>query len=159
MTVRAALITDAAAIAVLWNTVIRETLITFNPVEKSLPELETMIAQGPARVFVAEADGTVLGFATYAQFRAGAGYARTMEHSIYLDPAARGRGLGRALMAAVEADAAGRGVHSLFAGVSSANPAGRAFHAAMGFDLIATLPEVGFKWDRWLDLHLMQKRL
>jgi phosphinothricin acetyltransferase len=62
-------------------------------------------------------------------------------------------------MAAVEADARAKGKHSLFAGVSSANPEGRAFHAALGFVEVAVLPEVGWKWGRWLDLHLMQKRL
>lgn len=162
MTVRSATAGDAAAIAAIWNAVIRDTLITFNPVEKSEDEVGGLIAArtgAAGGTFVAEEAGVVLGFATYAQFRAGAGYARTMEHTILLSPTARGRGLGRALMAALEADARAKGVHSLFAGVSSANTEGRAFHAALGFREVAVLPEVGWKWDRWLDLHLMQKRL
>ena len=76
-----------------------------------------------------------------------------------LAPAARGLGLGRGLMQAIEDHARGGGAHSIFAGVSGANPEGRAFHAAMGYVEIACLPEVGFKWGRWLDLYLMQKRL
>ncbi len=159
MNVRLARHEDASSIGDLWNAVIRETLITFNSVEKSDNEITEMIAQGPTRVFVAENSGKVVGFATYGQFRAGAGYSRTMEHSIYLRSEARGSGLGRALMQAVTSDAAERGAHSLFAGVSSANPDGVSFHAAMGFELVATLQEVGFKWGQWLDLHLMQKRL
>jgi phosphinothricin acetyltransferase len=51
------------------------------------------------------------------------------------------------------------GAHSLFGGVSSANPDGRAFHLAMGFAEVAVLREVGWKWGRFLDLHLMQKIL
>jgi L-amino acid N-acyltransferase len=62
-------------------------------------------------------------------------------------------------MAALESDARAKGVHSLIAGVSSASPEARAFHAALGFHEVAVLPEVGWKWGRWLDLHLMQKRL
>lgn len=159
MSVRPAQAGDAAAVTDLWNAVIRDTLITFNTVEKSFPEIAALIGGGAAGVFVAEAGGAVVGFATYGQFRAGAGYARTMEHSVHLDEAARGRGLGRRLVAAVEADAAARGAHTLIAGVSSANPGSVAFHAALGFAHVATLPEVGYKWGRWLDLHLMQKRL
>lgn len=162
MTVRPAVVADAGAIAEIWNAVIRDTLITFNPVEKTVDEVAALIAarSGPAGgTFVAGEAGGVLGFATYAQFRSGAGYARTVEHTILLVPGAWGRGLGRALMAAVEADAAAKGAHSIIAGVSGANPAGRAFHAALGFREVAVLPEVGWKWDRWLDLHLMQKRL
>lgn len=159
MTVRLADPLDAAAICTLWNAVIRDSLITFNSIEKSEDEITRMIVDGPQKVFVADRGGTSLGFATYGQFRGGAGYARTMEHSIYLDPAARGLGLGKALMRAVEADAIDTGAHSIFAGVSSANPEGVAFHTAMGFEYVATLKEVGFKWGRWLDLHLLQKHL
>ena len=82
-----------------------------------------------------------------------------MEHSVILAPEGRGRGLGRALMAAIEAHAAGQGAHSMFAGVSAANPDGRAFHARIGYRELAVLPEVGFKFGRWLDLVLMQKML
>ena len=159
MSVRPARSDDAAIIAEIWNVVIRDTLTTFNSIEKSEAEIIAIIEDGRQRVFVADLDGLVRGFAVYGQFRGGAGYARTMEHTIHLDPAARGLGLGRALMKAVEADAAKNGVHSLFAGVSSANPDGVAFHAALGFEHVATLNEVGFKWGQWLDLHLMQKRL
>ena len=162
MIVRPAVGSDAGPVRDIWNAVIRETLITFNPVEKTHDEVEGLILARTGSVggtFVAEESGAVLGFVTYGQFRSGAGYARTMEHTIHLVPGARGRGVGRALMAALESDARAKGVHSLIAGVSSASPESRAFHAALGFSEIAVLPEVGCKWDRWLDLHLMQKRL
>ncbi|MGI1663103.1 GNAT family N-acetyltransferase [Palleronia sp. KMU-117] len=162
MTPRAADAGDAAAIAEIWNAIIRDTLVTFNPIEKSRTEVEALIAArigAAGGTFVAEIGGRVAGFASYAQFRGGAGYARTMEHTILLAPEARGQGFGRGLMAAVMEDARAKGVHSLFAGVSGANPEGRAFHCALGFQEVAVLREVGWKWGRWHDLHLMQKRL
>ena len=153
---------DAAGIAAIWNPVIRDTAITFNSAEKSPADIAAMIRtrQGDGHGFlVTEDEGRILGFATYAQFRGGVGYARTMEHTILLDPAAHGRGLGRALMQAVEDHARARGAISIFAGVSAENPAGRAFHAALGYAEVAILQRVGYKFGRTMDLVLMQKFL
>ena len=160
--IRPATAADCAAIAAIWNPVIRDTLVTFTTAEKTVEGLAETLSEKAAAghaFLVAEDAGGLAGFATYGQFRAGPGYARTMEHSVILAPAARGRGLGRALMAALEDQAAAGGAHSIFAGVSGANPEGRAFHAALGYCEVAVLPEVGFKFGRWLDLVLMQKIL
>ncbi|MEZ5913881.1 MAG: N-acetyltransferase family protein [Paracoccaceae bacterium] len=151
---------DADAIAALWNPVIRDTLFTFNAVEKSAADIAELIAAKTASghpFLLGELDGALAGFVTYSQFRGGVGYARTMEHTIILAESARGHGLGRALMRAVEDQARQAGIGSLIAGVSAANPQGRAFHAALGYREIAVLPAVGFKWGRWIDLVLMQK--
>jgi phosphinothricin acetyltransferase len=82
-----------------------------------------------------------------------------MEHSISLTPDHRGGGVGRALMAAVEDHARAFGAHQMIAGVSGENPEGRAFHARLGYELIATIPEAGFKFGRFMDLWLMRKFL
>lgn len=153
---------DAAALAALWNPLIRDTLVTFNPVEKTVEDLAAMIAERQAAgygFFVAELAGAVAGFASYAQFRGGAGYAHSMEHTIILGEAARGKGIGRGLMTALEDHARAQGAHCLIAGVSAENPEGRAFHAAMGFAEVARVPQVGRKFGRWVDLLLMQKIL
>lgn len=153
---------DCAAIADLWNPLIRETAITFTTIEKTAEGLRATLAEKAAAghsFLVAVEDGALMGFATYGAFRTGPGYARTMEHTIILAGAARGQGLGRALMGALERDARAQGIHSLIAGVSSANPAGRAFHAAIGYNTVAVLPQVGNKFGQWLDLVLMQKFL
>ncbi len=160
--IRPATASDAAAVAAIWNPVIRDSASTFNAVEKTAADLAQSFAQKQAEghaFLLAEADGGLLGFATYGQFRGGVGYARTVEHTIILAPAARGRGLGRALMAAIEDHARTAGAHSIFAGVSAENPSGRAFHAALGYAEVAVLREVGFKFGRWMDLVLMQKML
>ncbi len=162
MMIRQAEAADAAVIRDIWNPVIRDSEITFNAAEKSVQDIAGMIAakaQAGHGFLVAEEAGVVLGFATYGQFRGGVGYARTMEHTVILPPAARGRGLGRALMAAIEDHARVGGAHSIFAGVSSGNPAGVGFHERLGYVHAGTLHEVGWKFGRWFDLHLMQKFL
>lgn len=153
---------DGAAVAALWNPWITDTAITFNPDPKSPDDVARMIADRDAAghaTFLAEAEGALLGFVSYAQFRGGRGYARSMEHTVVLAPEARGRGVGRALMAAVEDHARAAGAHLMFGGISAENPAGRDFHLALGYDLIATLPEAGHKFGRFIDLWLVMKRL
>ena len=158
MTVRLATGLDAEAVAAIWNHYIRETSVTFNAQEKNAEEVAGLISMRPA-FFVALDQGRVAGFATYDQFRSGVGYARTMEHTIQLAPDASGRGHGRALMVAVEDHARVGGAKSMFAGVSGENPEGRAFHARLGYAETAVLPQVGWKFGRWMDLVLMQKFL
>ena len=158
MTVRQATEKDAGAVAEIWNHYIRNTAATFNAEEKTKAGVAALIAGRPA-FFVVPDQGPVAGFATYGPFRNGVGYARTVEHTIMLAPGASGQGYGRALMAAVEDHARAGGAHSVFAGVSAETPAGRAFHARLGYAEAAVLPQVGWKFGRWMDLVLMQKFL
>jgi phosphinothricin acetyltransferase len=153
---------DFPAILALWNPIIRNTTITFSSEEKTLQSLGAMVDErrrAGREFLLAEAGGEVLGFVTYAQFRAGSGYAHAMEHTIILAPAARGRGIGRDLMQQIENHAREGGAHRLFAGVSGENLDGVAFHIRQGFSIVARLPEVGRKFGRWLDLVLMMKAL
>ena len=158
MNVRPASAADAAAVADILNHYIRHTTVSFKPHEYGVSDVEHLIADAPA-LFVAAANGRIVGYATYNQFRNGPGYARTMEHSILLAPDARGLGAGRALMAAIEEHARRAGVGSLWAGVSGENPEGVAFHKAIGFEEVAVLPKVGYKFGRWIDLTLLRKWL
>ena len=147
---------DAPQIAAIWNDAIRNTTITFNPQEKS-PEEVAALTQTAA--FVWGDQERVLGFARYFQFRGGLGYRHTAEHTIMLHPDAQGRGVGRVLMDTLCADAKTAGFHTMFAGCSGENPDAVRFHATLGFQEVATLKEVGFKFGRWIDLVLMQKHL
>lgn len=159
MTVRTAEARDAPAVTALWNHAIRDTLITFNTEEKTEAWIAAEIAARGALFLVAETPAGIAGFAASAPFRSGPGYARTHEHTIMLAEDARGRGIGRALMAALEARARAAGLHVLVAAVSSANPGAVRFHERMGFDHAGTFREVGRKWDRWLDAVFLQKIL
>ncbi len=153
---------DADTIAAIWNPYIRDTAITFTSEVKSDAGVARLIAERQRAghpFLVAEGAGGVMGFATYAPFRDGPGYARTMEHTVMLAPDATRRGAGRALMGAIEARARAAAHRSLIGGLSSGNADGIAFHAAIGFVEVGRVREAGWKWQRWWDLVLMQKRL
>jgi phosphinothricin acetyltransferase len=160
--IRPATADDHAAILAIWNPVIRATTIIFGTEERTPAGLAALIAERRAagrEFFVAEHDRRICGFATYAQFRSGDGFAHAMEHTVMLAPDARGRGIGRALMARIEAHARAAGGHTLFAAVSGENDRGIAFHERLGFRTVALIPEAGRKFGRWLDLVLMMKFL
>jgi L-amino acid N-acyltransferase len=145
---------DAGWIADLWNDIIARTNITFTTVPKTPDAVQEMIAIRPVLVL---SDAT--GFATYGPFRAGPGYAATVEHTILLGQTSRGKGMGRHLLEALQDRALQDGVHVMVAGISGANPGAVEFHAKMGFEVVATMPQVGRKSGAWLDLILMQKVL
>lgn len=160
--IRAATEADSAGVLSVWNPIIRDTLVTFTDADKTAEGIAASLAEKAAagHAFLVAVEGeAVLGFATFGQFRAGPGYRHTFEHTIMLGPAARGRGLGRALMTELEHCARAAGGHSMFAGISAANPDGVAFHEAIGYGDVARLPEVGRKFGQWLDLVLMRKHL
>lgn len=157
--IRPATAADAAAIAAIWNHAIRETTITFNPDEKTPADIVALITDDTPCLVFDTGRGAVLGFARYFQFRGGAGYRHTVELTVMLHADAQGKGAGRALVDALCDLAARNGKHTMFAGCSAENPGAVRFHAKMGFDQVAVLPEVGFKFGRWIDLVLMQRRL
>lgn len=156
---------DAAAITALWNPWITGSAITFNPKPHEEGEVAAMILarqSGGHGFWLAEREGpekALLGFASYSQFRSGLGYSHTMEHTVILAEAARGKGIGRRLMARLEDHARASGVHLMIGAVSGENPEGRAFHEALGYHLCGTLPGAGFKFGRKMDLWLMGKSL
>ncbi|MGI3170452.1 N-acetyltransferase family protein [Pseudooceanicola sp. C21-150M6] len=153
---------DYPQIIAIWTPYYRETTVTFASEEKTLETLGDYIEGRRSRgreFFVAEVEGQIAGFASYDQFRAGDGYVHAMEHTIILGPAARGQGIGRRLMQAVEDHARAGGVHTMVAGVSGENDAGIAFHKAVGYEDCGRLPQSGRKFGRWLDLVLLQKIL
>lgn len=107
-------------------------------------------------VIVAEVDGRVAGYATYSQWRPHQGYRLTVEHSVYVVEEFRGRGVATTLMGALVERATAEGRHVMIAGICSTNAGSIALHERLGFTTVAVVPEVGRKFDRWLDLTLMR---
>ena len=106
-----------------------------------------------------DADGCVIGYASYGPFRPHDGYARSVEHSIYVAPDAQGRGIGRALLDALVTRARQAGLHVMIGGLEAGNTASLALHAKAGFVETARMPQVGAKFGRWLTLVFVQKLL
>lgn len=158
MIIRPAKLTDSAQICDIWNPIIRDTTITFTTLEKTVADIEQMLETSNP-FFIAENDEQVLGFTTYSPFRAGPGYARSMELSINLAETARGKGIGTKLLRTLEAAATDRGVSNLIASVSGSNPAALQFHEANNYTRVGMIPQVGQKFSQRLDLFLLQKLL
>lgn len=104
-------------------------------------------------------DGALAGFATYGPFRALPAYRHTVEHSVYVHPAHRGRGVARTLLRELIAKAREQDCHVLVGVIDSANAASVALHRAFGFAHAGTLRQVGYKFGRWLDVDLYQLTL
>ena len=110
-------------------------------------------------VLVAEDEAEVSGFGSYGPFRPHEGFAQTVEHSLYVRADRRRSGIGRLLLAALIAHASEAGRHVMIGGIEARNAASIALHEQAGFERAALLPEVGRKFDRWLDLLFMYRML
>jgi len=109
---------------------------------------------------VAERNKEVLGFAYANHFRPRRAYRFCLEDSIYLAPQAAGQGIGRLLLAELIAQCEARGARQMLAVIGdSANTASIALHQALGFEHTGRLKAAGWKFERWLDVVLMQRNL
>jgi phosphinothricin acetyltransferase len=160
--IRDALEADLPGLLEIYNEVIATSTAVYSdrPVtlEDRLAWWRTRMAQGYP-VLVALRDDSVVGFATFGDFRAWPGYRYTVEHTVHVRADCRGQGVGRALMQQLIPRAAALGKHVIIAGVDAANDASIRFHERLGFERAGLLRQVGFKFERWLDLLFMQRFL
>lgn len=160
--IRTARAEDAAAIAAIWNHYICDTMVTVATAAYSASRMAELMAtrQAAGRGFlVAEAQGQILGFATYDQFRASSGYSQTMEHSLYLRPGSAGQGLGRRLLLALETHAKDAGQRVMIACITGGNDPARAFHQRLGYAPCGQIMQGAHKFGHVVDIYLMQKIL
>ena len=103
--------------------------------------------------------GELMGFASYGSFRAFAGYKFTLEHSVYIHPEHQRKGLGKVLLQALIERARNQGYHVMLGVIDEQNSGSIALHRQLGFSEQARLPQIGFKFGRWLDVVIYHKLL
>jgi L-amino acid N-acyltransferase YncA len=154
---------DMEAVRAIYAHHVRNGLGSFEEEAPDLGELTRRRADVLARGLphlVAEADGVVAGFAYAAPYRPRSAYRFTVEDSVYVAPAALRRGLGRALLAELVVRCAALGYRQMVAVIGDSDNAGSVgVHRALGFAEAGRLPAVGFKFERWVDIVLMQRAL
>lgn len=153
-TVRTATAADATAVQAIYAPVVRDTAISFEEEEPSVPEMARRIAATLETYpfLVLEEAGQVLGFAYAGALRVRAAYRWSAEITAYVDARARGRGIGRTLYDALLDTLKRQRFHAAFAGVALPNPASVGLLKAVGFSHFGTYQEVGFKFGRWHDV-------
>ena len=110
-------------------------------------------------VLVADEQGKTLGFSSFGPFRAWAAYQYTVEHSVYVAKEQRGKGIGALLLTPLVEAAKKEGMHCMVAGIDASNAASIRLHKKFGFEEVAHFKEVGYKFNRWLDLVFLQLML
>jgi L-amino acid N-acyltransferase len=161
MEVRLARQEDTEAIRAIYNEEVTGSTVTFDIKPRTAEEQRAWIArhQRAHPAVVAEEGSTVVGFGSLSPFRDRAAYATTVEDSLYVDAAWRGKGVGRLLLDELVALAVARGFHTVIARVSGDNEPSIALHRRCGFALVGVEREVGRKFGQWIDVAVLQRML
>lgn len=160
--IRPAIEADLPVILDIYNDAVVNTTAIWN---EQLSDLDGRRAWWQQRVgagfpvLTAQLGESCAGYATYGTFRPNDGYKHSRELSVYVAASQRGKGIASRLMQALEDHARTHDVHVLIGGIEAGNRASIALHEKHGFIKTGRLPQVGRKFDRWLDLLLMQKVL
>ena len=159
ITIRIATEQDLPAILDIYNEVILNTTAVYDYLPHTLEMRKEWYAakqKDNYPVFVAEEGSRLVGFSSFGPFRAWAAYKYTVENSIYIASSERGKGIGRLLLAPLIDAARERGLHAIVAGIDASNEASIKLHKAFGFEQVGHFKEVGYKFDKWLDLTFLE---
>ncbi len=161
MLLRLATLDDAEAIRGIYNLEVTTSTVTFDLVPRSLDDQRRWqeARSGAHAVLVAESDGVVAGFGSLSKWRDRPAYSTTVEDSIYIHRDHQGQGLGKALLAELVSTATSHGFHACMARIVGGHDASIALHRSCGFEIVGTEREVGRKFNRWLDVVLMERML
>jgi len=150
----------AAAILAIFNHAIANSTALYDYQPRALDSMGPWFAAKDKGNFpvigIEDGDGQLIAFGSYGTFRAWPAYKYTVEHSVYVRHDQRGRGLGKAIMQLLIAAAREQNLHAMVGGIDATNAGSIALHAGLGFQHVGTMPQVGFKFGKWLDLALYQ---
>ena len=155
---RLATAADAEAIRTIYNHEVLHTSATFDLVPRTLEDQRSWILErsGAFSALVAVEGLNVVGFGSLSPYKERAAYRTSVEDSVYVADGQQGRGIGKMIVLELLDVARASGFHAVFARISGPSDASRALHAACGFELVGIEREVGRKFNRWLDVALMQ---
>lgn len=154
MHVRPAIDDDLPAIAAIYDHQVAVSVATFDlePLPPAYWRDRMLSTEAGDHLLVAVEGDRVVGFAYSSAYRPRPGFRFTRETSIYLDRAARGRGVGQLLYPALVSAVRASGIHTLLAVVALPNDASERLHLACGFEKVGVMREVGWKFERWIDV-------
>ena len=162
ITVRHATENDLPQILDIYNDIILHTTAVYYYEPHTL-EMRKAWFEGRQRegfpVFVAEEDGVVLGLSSIGPFRVPTAYQFSVENTVHVAVAARGKGIGKLLMPPIIEAARQMKMHTIIAGIDATNEVSLHLHKSFGFEEVAHFKQVGYKFDRWLDLKFLQLML
>lgn len=152
---------DAAAIAAIYNPYVRDTVISFEQAPVSEADMTQRIRDYTAQYpwLVAEVDNRVVAYAYATRWRTRAAYDYTLESTIYVDGAHTGRGIAQPLYLQLLCELKSRGIRAVVGCIALPNDASVALHEKCGFVKVAHFPEVGRKFERWIDVGFWQVKL
>ncbi|MGV8843152.1 MAG: GNAT family N-acetyltransferase [Pseudomonas sp.] len=160
MPIRDAVAADLPGILLIYNDAVLHSTAIWNETEVDLANRRDWLAErntaGWPVLVARDAAGHVLGYANYGSWRSIEGFRHTVEHSVYVRAEQRGQGLGALLLQALIARASNSGVHVMVAAIERENAASIRLHQRLGFVISGQMPQVGRKFERWLDLTFMQ---
>jgi L-amino acid N-acyltransferase YncA len=160
--IRAATGSDADAVARIYNHYIGNTIVTFEEEPISSADIVSRLAEVTAASLpwiVVEQDGQVLGYASASKWKGRCAYRFSVETTIYLDPAVTGKGLGTRLYERLLSMLRQGPTHVVIGGIALPNAASVALHEKLGFTKVAHFREVGFKFEKWIDVGYWQETL
>jgi phosphinothricin acetyltransferase len=158
--IREAAASDAAAIAGIYNHYVLGTVVTFEEEPVSSDEIARRIEKVRSASLpwlVVEADGDVVGYAYAGPWHTRSAYRFSVETTVYLAPAQVGRGIGSKLYGELLSTLQTRRIHAAIGGIALPNETSVALHEKLGFRKVAHFDEVGFKFDRWIDVGYWQR--
>jgi phosphinothricin acetyltransferase len=160
--IRSATAADAATIASIYSQYVLNSTATLELEAPGAAEIARRISDVQERglpYLLGEIDDMVAGYAYATAFRPRLGYRFTVEDSVYLRPEFAGRGLGRTLLQELIVASKSAGCHQMVGVIGGDNRASMAMHRALGFADVGVLRGVGFKFEKWVDVTLMQREL
>jgi phosphinothricin acetyltransferase len=162
MVIRSATEADAASVARIYNLYVKETTITFEEEEISAPEIVRRMREVESTSLpwlVAERDGRIVGYSYATRWHARSAYRFSAEITVYVDPGHKRVGVASRLYDRLIPMLQSHGLHAVLAGIALPNEPSVVLHEKFGFSKVAHLEEVGFKFNRWVDVGYWQRIL